>query len=247
MKYLTEPKKTIWVASNLEKRILIDRILNSDACLSDMDDTDTKSTASIVVIEGVKRYFYNPHFIQWWLKIGWDQLTKRQKLDSNSWADYNKLFLDEKEKRRIARKVTPKKIKKLLFPGVEEFYSLIKTQKVYITRNLHEISSAFGELLNFDQVISRSRNKEQSTISFIETHPQFCNYIVKGDSVHDEGMIDALKFYQKKGRINSITGIWVSKTPTENPKFDVNIGQDYRGLVELLKKEKPIKLFSDEY
>ncbi|MBI4919595.1 hypothetical protein HY837_06695 [archaeon] len=230
MRYLIPRTKNIWVASQREETVLRDRILNADVCLSDMDDTDTQPTARLIITTGWKRYFLNPKFISWLIN------EKLRNNGKDSWRNYKNFFIDEEERERIKQVFTLEIVKNLLLPGVEEFYSLLKCPKVYISRNLQEIVSAVGETLKFDEVRGESLDKEKEVEQFIEKNPHFKHYIVKGDSHYDEGMLNALKFYKERGKIEEYTSIWVSKEPNLSDKFDVNIGYDYTGLVDLLNK-----------
>ncbi len=231
MRYLINKNKQVWVASSLEETVLKERILNADVCLSDMDDTDTKPTARLIITTGWKRYFLNPEFISWWM----NETLKRNGKDT--WRNYKNLFIDEDERNRIKKVFTPEVIQEILLPGVKEFYSLLDCHKVYVSRNLQEIVSSVGRELGFQDIIGESLDKEKSISEFIERNPQFKKYIVKGDSHYDEAMLKALEFYKKKGKIDHYISIWVSKEPNLNEKVDVNIGWNYTGLVELLRKK----------
>ncbi|MBI5064909.1 hypothetical protein HZA97_01610 [Candidatus Woesearchaeota archaeon] len=201
MKQLISKNNNIWVSSSLEEEVLREKILNCDAVLSDLDDTDTNPTAPIIIRQGIKRYFYRPEFITWWMKLTITNQILNRREQSDAWKLYSSKFIDAKERKRIRKQLTPQRVNDLLFPGVKEFYSLITpAYKTYVTRNLYEVGDAFGCVLGFDEIISGARNKEIAAAEFINAHPQFRKYLVKGDSHHDEGMIDALKFYQKKAK-----------------------------------------------
>ena len=124
-----------------------------------------------------------------------------------------------------------------LYSGVEEFYSILRAQKFYMTRNIYPVAFAFGSVLGFSGVFAEEDNKSKRLENFIKACPYFQKYILKGDSVIDEEMNDVLKFYKKCGLIKDAVGMYISKKPKEsqmNPEFEMNLGRDYTALVDFV-------------
>ena len=92
-------------------------------------------------------------------------------------------------------------------------------------------------MFKFSGLFAGVEEKGKFIEDFVRTFPDFQRYFVKGDNGCDEEMVDCLKFLQRKRKIDDVTSCYVARSPTEakmNPAFDINIGRDYRGLVDIL-------------
>jgi len=248
MKFLKEPEKRSrsWLAvqDDADELTLHQRILSADVCISDLDGTDADPAEEIVLERKVSRFFTQPKYAGWMIRTGWSVLTNRNPIKkeaavSECWREYINLFLrDEKALSELQARFTVDKLLSDVYPRVEEFYSILRAQKFYVTRNIYPIAFPFSSVLGFSGVISEVENKEKSIKSFVKRYPYFQRYIVKGDSVSDGEMNDVLKFYKKKEVIKDIVSIYVSKKPQEgrmNPEFEINIGKDYTAVVDFIK------------
>jgi len=189
------------------------------------------------------RFFTSRKYAGWLLGAGWDTLTrnpiKKETVISRRWKKYVDLFLNDEESiSALNYRFTTDYIQKSLFPGVEEFYSLLRTQKFYVTRNIYPIAAAYGSILGFSGVLAEEDNKSKRLETFIEKCPYFQRYIIKGDSIGDAEMNDVLRHYLKKKKIKDVVGIYVSKKPKEsqmNKDFAMNIGRNYGAVNDFIK------------
>ena len=216
------------------------QILNSDVCISDLDDTDTVSSAKKIAWDSLKSSkIFNSKFWSWCLTTGWGFLKNGKSIESEAWRKYVKLFLRDPKQIQRAIKLISRRIERLLYPGVQELYSLLpeRMYKLYLTRNILPIGRLFAKFLNFDQVIAEVFDKAEVTAQFVEANPQFKGYFVKGDSQEDEAILEVLEFYKRKGKIENVVSCYITNSHKINPKFDFSIGGNYLHLVEILKKE----------
>lgn len=244
MKFIKKPNKNrIWLAiqDNLNSFFLKQQILNSDICISDLDDTDVPSSAKKLVYDSLRSIrILNPKFLSWYLRTGYKLLKKGKTAESETGKEYIELFLrNPRELERVKAKFTNERIQHWLYPGIQELYRTLpaKMYKIYFTRNIMELGETFARFLGFNQVIPEVFDKEKTTVQFIETHSQFKRYFVKGDSQEDEAILEALEFYKEKGKIESIISCYRADSPNKmNKRFTVNLGKNYFALVEILKR-----------
>ncbi len=242
MKFLIKPYKGIWVAvkDNINKKTLKERILDSDVCISDLDDTDAPSPAKkLAYSKLVSKKIFDPKFISWCLRTGFKLITKGKKVEHECWKEYvDKFLTNPYDLKEIKEKYNSEKVAKSLYPGVKEFYDLLPNVfKSYFTRNIPEIANAFGKFLGFDEVIPKAFDKRSLTLDFIERRPFFKNYIVRGDSPEDEEIVDVLEFYQSQGKIKNVISIYRADSPLKlNERFTVNVGKNSFGLVKIIKE-----------
>lgn len=243
MKFLVEPHDGIFVAAqdDVDETALKEQILQSDVCLSDLDDTDARSPAKKIVYDRLKSLgVIHPSFWSWCARTGYKLLLKGKSAESEAWRDYVELFLgnpDEREKTR--RKFTSEEVQRLLYPGVRELYATLPDgmYKSYFTRTIAEVAEIFGHFLGFDVVHHEIFDKEKATTQFVERNSHLKRYFVKGDSDEDTAMLNVLDFYRKHGRIDRIVSCYRADSPyTTNKRFSINVGKNYLGLVEILVK-----------
>jgi len=243
MELITKQKNDAWILikEDLDLITLKERILGADVCISDIDDTDAKSPAKNLAYHSlIESKVLNPKFWLWCLETGTKLLADRKKAEIEAWKKYVENFLrDPKELQKIKARFTDKNIEQLLYPGTFELYVLLKdTYKIYITGNIEEIAQKFTNFFGFDEYMAEVFDKEKAAINLVERKPWFKNYFVKGDSKEDELILNVLNFYKKKGKLESITSCCIVDCKNKiNEKFDINIGKNYFGLVQILNEK----------
>jgi len=106
---------------------------------------------------------------------------------------------------------------------------------MYVTKTVHEIVIAFAQANAFDLIFAEVYDKAHLTQQIVEKFAHRRRYLVKGDTHHDEAMLDVLYWHKKKRTIDDVVGINVCKDESRiNPRFDINIGRDYQALVRTL-------------
>lgn len=143
-------------------------------------------------------------------------------------------FLSERKSRlSVSSFYTAERVRNSLYPGVAELYHLLSAHKFYVSRNIGEIVLSYAGALGFDGCFQEVFDKEKFTREFVRYHPEFRRYFVKGDSEEDEQMLAVLRFFQKRGTIEDVTGCYCGAQ--ENSLFEVTVNRDYRPLIELLR------------
>ena len=221
----------------IAQKSLIDRIKKIDICVSDLDYTDATSPATAIVTD-ISHFFSKPGYIHWAIKTAFGKILNGQLADSKYWSEFIELFLRESsELDYIKCKFTEERIRKSLLPRVEEFYRNLpsKSYKVYITRNIKELADAYAKMLDLNLVIAEAFNKWKEVEKLFPEYGRYKNWLIKGDSEEDVEVLDFLKLKKRKHHIDDVVGIYVCGH-SYNPNFDINIPQDYTGLVRAMKK-----------
>lgn len=243
MKFLIEPGETGWVAARegLNRVELAAQIQSCDICVSDLDETDAESPAKEIARKAIGTSYLRPAYWRWCWGTARALARDGKKAETERWKRYVELFLRKgKRIKKAAEYFDEERIRGALYPGVEEFYGKLGHQyKVYLTRNIREVGKKFGGVLGFDEVQGEVLDKAKALEEFVKGHP-FDWYLVKGDSEEDEEMLEVLKSFLRRKKIRGYFGCYVAEEPKEekmNARFGVNIGRDYRGLVEILKNQ----------
>lgn len=251
MRFIRKPERGAWVAVRDDlvlgmteeeiKIILRNKFLDVQVWFADLDDSDARSPGKKLVKKavGAKGRWLNPHYLCWVMGTAKALAEHGKRAESECWADYVNQFLrNEDVLTRIKELFTPKEVKGSLYPGVEEFYSLLPADKFYVTKNIEEVARAYANVLGFAGFFSEVEDKSRLVENFILDRPGILRYGVSGDSLEDEQMVDVLNFYYRKRKIDQPTTLYRADKPTRekmNPRFQVQIGKDRSGLVELLK------------
>lgn len=243
MKFLIEPGETGWVAAKeeLNEVALAANILSCNICVSDLDETDAESPAKEIARKAIGTSYLRPAYWGWCLRTKRALEREGKKVEGERWRKYGELFLRKKRGiKKAGEYFNEKRVREFLYPGVEEFYGILgRRYKVYLTRNIREVGEKFGGVLGFDEVQGEVLDKAKALEEFVKGHP-FDWYLVKGDSEEDEEMLEVLKYFLRKRKIQGYFGCYVAEEAGEgkmNPNFGVNIGRDYSGLVEILKNQ----------
>jgi len=235
--------KSRYLLQSKDNRTLQRKILSSDILVSDLDDTDVPSPAKKIACSSLIRpkYLVNSNFHLWCLKYLYSQFN-REGTGSHSklWKGYIELFLrNPKELERLSKKHTVEHAASTIYPEVREFYGLLPENmlKFYITRNIAQIVKPFADALHFDGFLAEQFDKIESIRRLMKKHPERKRYILKGDSLEDSEAVNYLKSKKRKGEIDGLVSILVSKNPEKEMQkmFDITIGRNYGPLVELLK------------
>lgn len=235
-----------WVKARGIKEGLFQRILHADACLSDLDDTDAASPAKFIALHDWKSRLWNDfNYLCWFAETGWHYLFNGNNVESQRWRKYVDTFLKKEGQDNIEalaeidQLLNPKQIKNSLFPGVEEFYSLLPAQKFYVSRNLPVVVYKYGQQLGFHDTYGKIDHKKEFTEHFVPNHPHFQHYLVRGDSEEDEEMAEVLRSFARRRIIKEVTAIYVkSKISFSSSRFEIETSRNQTGLVGLLKLHK---------
>ncbi len=226
---------------------LFPRVLHAEVCLSDLDDTDAASPAKLIALQDWKSRLWNDfNYFSWFMETGWHYLFNGNNVESERWRKYVDTFLknDSRENAEaiatIDRLLNPEQVQSSLFPGVEEFYSLLSAEKYYVSRNLPAIVQKYGQHLGFLDNYGEIYDKRKFTENFIRNHPRFQRYLMRGDSEGDREMLEVLYSYARRRVIKEATGIYVTqKKWGRNHGFEIETSRNQTGLVELLKSHQP--------
>jgi hypothetical protein len=231
------PNSTVWINPKCKETEIVSRILTANICVSDLDDTDALSPAKRIGFD-FKHFGKYPSYWSWILTSGLNYLFNGKNAESQSWRNFLEKYLrNPQELERIAQIFNPAAINESLFPGVIQFYQSLSLScsKVYVTRNIGEIASAYALELGIDQLYSETYDKRKVLENLVNSNPQCRRWIVKGDSDEDTEMLDYLRFKKKNRKIDDVVGIKVAKSKPD-PDYDLTLFRDYRGLVELIHK-----------
>ncbi|HDD45994.1 MAG TPA: hypothetical protein ENG42_00825 [Candidatus Aenigmarchaeota archaeon] len=217
-------------------------MLNCDVCISDLDDTDANSPAKYLACN--KLFHDEPLsscFIKWCIHTGFELMKKGKRCELDRWKEYVRLFLNtEKEREKARRLFTPEIVNKLIYPGVKDFYRLIKGRKIYVTGNIGEIAEVFAKYTGVDEIKPEVYDKARVMEELLRD-AGFKRITFKGDSNADEEALDVLRFYEKRGEVEYVIACDVACSIKQgedhimNKGYDIAIGRDYRGLVRVLK------------
>jgi hypothetical protein len=252
-KYLVEPQGNVWVATSdegLGKSLLQERVAQVDHWFFDLDDTHTDSPAAEMARKAVRTSRLSPYWLGWVARTGPQLLTKGKGAHSESWKAYVDTFLKDPETGRFRDPKTEGELYEMfrdpesrLYKGVVDFskeLGLLREEgkkgptAAYVTRNLAVVARQFAKHLGIDSVHAEVGDKYDKIFarrSEIEKRNGDLNYGVIGDSREDEGVVRALS-----GAAN-VLSIQVMDRPGRRQLdgFDVAIGKDYRGLVDLMQ------------
>jgi hypothetical protein len=237
-----------WVAMSkrLDERVARELIVNNDVLLSDLDHTVGRSPAVLSAMIDLKEHITKPRmwtdkrFWSWCIGAGKnlvaDLYESSEQGRVRSWVDYYELYLkDEADRTKRGERLSEKCVKKLLYPGVEEFLGgYPDIYKCFLTRNIPEFARPFMDYLGFDYMITDVRDKGKEIARFIEEN-RFEQYLVAGDF---EVMpnLRVLESYYENGTIIKPVSINVASSKRKiDERATINIGRDYRGLVELIR------------
>jgi|SRR3989344_525602 len=247
MIFLNDSREGSWVATNTElsKKELSDLVLGSDVVIADLDDCILPSPAKKLAFDRLKdiKSYFDFDFILWGLDSGLELFKNGKSAESDCWKEYIDLFLYTRERKIEAKD----KIKRLLregklkeYPGASEFFNLVLkgSESHLLTRNIPEITQIFKEKYGFGYAFSQAWDKVTLVApSSFTNRPK--KYLIIGDSKEDQALVDSFTNYERQGTIEKVTSIYVAESPSKrhlNENFTINIGRDYRGLVEILKE-----------
>ncbi|MBS3147020.1 hypothetical protein J4471_04980 [Candidatus Woesearchaeota archaeon] len=235
-----------WVATNreLSRKELSDLVLGSDAVIADLDDCILPSPAKRLVYERLRdiKSYFDYDFILWSLESGLSLIKDGKSAESDCWKEYIDLFLYTRErkieaKEKIERLLREGKLKE--YPGASDFFNLVlkSSDSHLLTRNIPEITEIFREKYGFSYAFSQTWNKVALVVPSLFTNRQE-KYLIIGDSKEDQRLVDKLKPCEGTIGSGKVTSIYVAESPNErhlNEHFTINIGRDYRGLVDILR------------
>jgi len=215
------------------------RIYGVPCWIFDLDDNHAKSPGKVLAKRAFGTKHYSPSYLSWCAKTAWSVLTKDKDAETKMWKQYFDKFLSgEPVREEIRRMMTTDFIRSSLYPGVEDFCSMVsESKRFYVSRNLSEIVGAYADFFGFNGSCSLSLNKAEVVEEyFVRDRPHFQYLGVEGDSECDGEMAAALRFH---GR--DVFAILSSDKPVnglDNTPFDINVSKDRTSLVRLLSEQK---------
>jgi len=225
------------------KITLKDRFQGIRVWFSDLDETDADSPAKRIVKRAIGTNYFDPKYLGWCLNTAFSLSLNGKSAESITWMRYVNNFLRTKGSiDKVKNFFTEEVVKASLYPGVEEFYSLMDSfstavDKYYLTRNIAEVAQAYAQVLGFNGFFSETEDKCKIVEKFIKDHPEILRYGFAGDSLEDEEAVDVLNHYLHQGTIESVVTLYRGDKPIEEKmkKFLVQVPKDRTGLVEILK------------
>ncbi len=245
-----------WVGFSGLEHELCNKVLHADACLADLDDTDALSPAKRIALhDWPQRFLSDKAYRRWFLHTGWHYLLDGKSSESGRWKAYVETILKEsqggaqaqenpaQEKEPVWRKSSLEEIGMQLdaqfivrsvFPGVTDLYFLLPADKFYVSRNIPVVTEIYAQCFGIQEAYSEVYNKWQFVENFVQRHPQYQRYIVRGDSEEDKEMEDVLRSRARARKIEYVVGIAVARRKGENLGFEIETSRDQSGLVECL-------------
>ena len=233
-----------WVKVRGIEEGLFQKVIHADACLSDLDDTDAASPAKFIALHDLRsRLWKDFNYLSWFAETGWHYLFNGNNVESQRWKKYVDTFLKDQggwkpdALEQIDQLFDAQHITASIFPGVAEFYSLLKAEKYYVSRNLALIVEKYGQKLEFKIGYGEVEQKGNLVENFVQEHPSFQHYIVRGNSDEDKEMLDVLQSSLRSRKIKSVVGIFVAGN-ANNRGFEIETSRNQTGLVEVLKSHQ---------
>lgn len=245
-------------ASGLERMIC-----SADACISDLDYTDTRfSPAEDLVFRRVGLTAANSLTYASWAAatamslaaaklcrdaVALEAAKKRRfkRFERQILRRPDTLYQTSETALRpevveeLQRLLTPDYLDSSLYPGVTEFYQALPQgiEKGYLSANIHPVVKAYADKFGFDWFKFDVRHKEIELQSMILTHPGWRRLVLRVDGPAEYEMVDLARRFQKNGRLAEV--LVLKRSPQMKADFtgcDVIIGKDDYGLVGLLQE-----------
>ena len=241
MRFIIPPKDKVWVAARdgLTRYNIEQLVKQADICISDLDETDCHSPSKYVALDHwLQRMLKDKSYRTWLLHAAQQRLRSGRNVESALWKQYVEAFLQRPEQRaEIEKIITPNVVLNSFYPDVTHFYGYISAPKCYVTKTIREIAAPYAEMVGFAAIFPEIIDKRAFMEEFVQHYPQFQQYLVRGDSCDDQGMVDVLRSCQRQQKIKSVLSIYVARTPLQvQHNFDVETSLNHSGLVELLKE-----------
>ncbi len=224
----------------IESRIL-EKVLQAQVCLSDLDDTDAASPARFVALQNWKsRMVHDSAYRNWFIRTGRQYLFNKD-YESRSWKEYVDIFLrsgerwNEHEYTQIDQLISSEQIVASVFPGVPEFYDILSAQKYYVSRNIPLIVQKYGQQLGFCDTFGEVYDKAHFVENFVREHSSVEHYLVRGDSEEDKEMLKTLQSCVRSLKIKSVVGIFVGDNAQASNGFEICTSRNQTKLAELLR------------
>jgi hypothetical protein len=228
-----------------QKRDLARRFSATQVWFSDLDDFDSRSPAKLIAMRAVGAGHWNPAYMRWalgtlllFLRFGkktGESMGWKRYYDSFLKRDTGEDWLKEEAFQFIDRLLTPEKIARLLFPGVQEFYAAFVAEKYLVTRNLERIAYRYARVLPYTGYFHEVQDKAAVVEAFLKARPDVRRYGTGGDSAEDACAADALEFHHRKGTIEKPLCLFRADRPFAfNGSFNIAVGRNRAGLAEIL-------------
>jgi hypothetical protein len=131
-----------------------------------------------------------------------------------------------------------------IYPGLNDFFSIIKSEKILITGNIPLFVKPIAKFLGINKIYYGNHipdpllslfpnNKYEKIIDSIFSEKLYKKILFAGNSPNkDEGILERIKYKEARGEIESVVGIWMASNNKINKKFDINIFDDWSRLVQ---------------
>lgn len=173
-----------------------ERLEGADILLADLDETDAPSPAKKIARQIVTKTL-NLKSFAWLTQTVVAFLRNNQKAESGAWKNFLADFRQNKDFQKALREFTPQEALRVSYPGVLEFYNSLSCPKVYVSRNVSEVVSAFAQAFGFSQIFTEQFNKIEALPQIFQSYPDVKTIIVRGDSEEDG---EVVRFLEKKGK-----------------------------------------------
>lgn len=225
---------------NLEKHIY--NITSSDVLFTDLDSCIADCLAErLPIYDLFSIRLFDKDYWGWGFRTA-SRLTNSLKGDDledikeASWKDYHENVLGKDRQISRIEKLAESKVKNLLYPGTEEFFSSIpEVYKHLVTRNIPEMTRPFVNYLEFNGFETEAYNKDVGMSKLRNPYTPFLKYTFLGDHITFQNSQSWFNKYRHKS-----TKIFVSpgKKIPEDIAHDVNlhIGRDFTPLVYMIQK-----------
>ena len=241
------------------------RLMGSDLCISDLDrQMIWYNVAEQIAFKkiGVDSLVDEIKYIIWGLE-GLSDLhrairqksspEKIKKVKENNWLKYHQEFLrdpynsldgmSESLKISVVEKIddmlTPKEVRKSIFPGLEELHKTLPAKNVLISRNVEPVLQAYQKELGFSYVAD-SFDKVSALKDILDKNQEYRRIIIRGDDIAEVKMVKYAQKLKQEGRLDDV--IPILRTSHDNlfgndlSDFTFRVGSNDYGLLYLLNR-----------
>ena len=242
MKLLTQyssRKSWIAIADDADESDLVRRIRSTDIILSDLDKTDAypgREVALSFLTNG--RNILDRKFWNWAGTAGYLLYLEGKQAYNNVVLSFANLFVKTpSELTRIRKKYQESYVLTTFYPAVLDFYSAFpKALKIYVTRNIKEIATAYAAGAHFNYAMPEQYDKKSAVDIIHQEFPDKKQYLVRGDTIEDQAMAQRLKEIKDDKSIDDVVYINVAFNKRNmNQIADINTSRNQTALAEWVK------------
>ncbi len=231
-----------------DKEDILERIVGSDAMVSDFDGTDVKTPLK----RAAEKFCVNPinilrhpKLILWAEEAMVRKLIEGKDADSPLWKKLVDCVGEDISKIKgyaeddVIKSLSGDEMSyaRLILPGVPDIYSQMgEKEKFYLTRNFDSVVRPFADILGIpeENIYSDDTDKARNAERLIQDNAgRVSRYVFRGDSCSDSEVLDVADFYKSKRVIDDYVGVAIGKPGKRDlSKVSVMVGDDQRPLAE---------------